>query len=515
MAHRADPPVGFDPMRTPSINSHQVTLSIFGGGNLVKACREDVFKVCPGLAEKWESSSDATQWTFKVRDDVRWHDGAPFTAQDVKYWIELAYNGAKVGDKTRIPAYYKSDLGDLKKVEALEGNRLRITLGKRDPYYLEILAQPHYSIGHPRHLLQPRIEAGDVGVSPQDIGLVGTGPFKFLKYEKGTRVQVRRSDIYFERDAQGRRMPYLDGIDFAITADPGAMDAAFRVGRLDGGSRGTAHNLTKERVVGYERDLGDKVWFLRVGYYLSQVGFNVLKPGPWQDVRVRRAMQLWIDKEAAIPATLGGYGDVFTLLDPTSPYTSPDFLTWPGWNLKTREQDKAEAKRLMAEAGYAKGFQIPDLCRRENVHRYEFVAGQLAGLGIEAKINCLDPAGWTAARARLDHAMEQGGYTAGVVIPEMAELQLTRHSISPTAHTKHEDPRVPEFFDRLRAATSFEQRVKIFREMERYMMWEQAYLIPLFGDTAITPFRSHVKGLVVASANPNNNWDFATVWLDK
>ena len=515
LAHRTDPPAGFDSFRTPSINIHQIVGAVYGNGNMIKPCREDVFKICPGLAESWDAANDFTQWTFQLRNDVKWHDGTPFTAEDVKFWIELAANGAKSGEKTRSPAYFARDLGKLDKVEALDGNRLRITLKSRSPYYLEVLGQPHYNIGSPKHLWQPRIEQGDLAITPLDVGVLGTGPFKFLKFEKGVGVEIRRSDIYWEKDEAGRQLPFLDGVNFMVIKSPSAMDAAFRSGRLDGNARGTAQNLTSARIPGYVKDLGDKVKFIRVGYYLSSLGFNMLKEGPWQDARVRQAVQLYVDKQAAIPGTLGGFGRLFTLLAPDNPYTSPDFMSWPGWNPATREQDKAQAKKLLAEAGYPDGFTMNTICRRSNVQRYEFVAAQVAGLGIDMPLKCLDSAAWTKARLGLGYDTAQGGYTAGTVIPEQAELNMTTYSQSPSTTSKHEDAKVPEFFDRLRGATSLEQRVKIFREFEQYVLVEQAYYIPLFGDLAVTPYRTHVKGMIAPAANVNNNYDFATWWLDK
>ncbi|MEK7783956.1 MAG: ABC transporter substrate-binding protein, partial [Chloroflexota bacterium] len=104
-------------------------------GNLLKPCREDVEKVCSAVAEAWEANADFTQYAFKIRDGILWHDGTPFTAEHAKFWLDLAFFGARAGDKVRAPAYFKGQMGEIKDVEALSGNRLRVTLAKPDPFW--------------------------------------------------------------------------------------------------------------------------------------------------------------------------------------------------------------------------------------------------------------------------------------------------------------------------------------------------------------------------------------------
>lgn len=514
MGHDADPPNAFDTLRSSTIRLHAIASSLDGDGNLVKPCRENVFKVCPGLAESWEANKDFTQWTFKIRDGAFWHDGTPFTAQDAKFWVDLAFYGAESGGKRRAPAFFKAVLGQIKKVETLDGNKLVVTLERPEPSYVEGLMATRQKNAHPKHLMQPRIEKGEVSVSPQDIGWVAAGPFKMLNYEKGSRVQVRRFDRYWEKDTEGRRLPFLEGINFAIIPDTTAADAAFRVGHLDGGGRGTGHELDKARRAKYVQDLGDRVWFAEIKGGISGLGFNVLRPGPWQNAQVRKAISLWMDKQASIEPLSGGFGFITTILNPENPFTSPDFITWPGFNPATKEKDRAEAKRLMREAGYENGFPMGHLCRRAQIPECEFFHAQLAGLGIDLKLHLVDDAGWLAGRLSLDYDTEYGGSTRAF-LPELTEEWLTRRSISNSAVPKHEDPKVAAFYDKLRAATSFNLKAELFRELERYLILDQAYFIPVYGGTTVVPYRSHVKGLFVPIEEPRNNLDFATVWLDK
>jgi peptide/nickel transport system substrate-binding protein len=515
----ADPPGGWDIMRAALFyNLHAVGATMWGSGNLVRPCRDEVYKVCPGLAERWEANSDFTQWTFKVRDGVVWHDGTPFAAEDVKWWLDLAMFGTKVGEKTRQPAWYQSDFGPIQKVEVLDGNRIRVTLAQREPLLVERMAVPHLTISLPRHKAQPRINEGVMDIAPLDLGLVGTGPFKFLNYEKGVKAQVRRFDKYWEKDEKGRQLPILDGIDWAVFLDPASFDAAFRTGKVDGGGAFPNVWLSPQRKDAFVKDLGDKVWFAEIaspGH--ADFSFNVLKQGPWQDVRVRRAMSLQVDRNESACAVWDCAAFLTPMLAPKNPFTSPDFLTWPGWNSQTKQADRAEAKRLLAEAGFPQGFSFSMPCSADRgafQRRCEFLQAQFSQLGIDMKFDLLDNAGFAATRTSNQYPA-QIGYAPSSHLPEGLERGMTVHSVSPATNAKHEDPKIPEFFRRLKAATSFDERVKIYRELERYYVLDQVYAIQMTSSIFIIPYRSHVKGRVVPGEHPMNLLDFATVWLDK
>lgn len=514
LANRGDPPAGFDTLRTSSIALHHVAGAIFGPGNLVMRCRENMYFICPYLATHWVTNLGFTEWTFTIRGDAYWHDGVPFTAEDVKFWFDLVYFGIKIGDKVRAPAYFKGELGDIEKVEVLAGNRVRFVFRQRNPHFLDILANPRFKIAHPRHLMQPRIEKGEVSISPLDVGAVGLGPFKLESYERGSVVRVRRFDQYWEKDANGGSLPYLDGIDYIIMPDPFSMDAALRAGRIDGGARGQGHYLTVERKSGYTRSLGDDVFFAEIEGGNFRLAFNMLKEGPWQDPRVRRAMALWIDKQAAIPLALGGFGWTAPDLGPPNIPIPRYFINWPKFNAGLLENRRAEAKLLMAEAGYADGFSIGHLTRSLNTATGEFLMAQLAGLNIDVHLQVVDEGEWNRARVSLDYDSQEGRLTPSP-IPEGTESVYGRYSKNPDAYAKHEDIKIDQMYYRLREALTFEQRVQIWRDIERYLFQEQTYIIPVAEAINVVPYRSYVKGLAVPTEDAHTHTDFATVWLDR
>ena len=514
LANRGDPPAGFDPLRTSSIALHHVAGALFGPGNLVMRCRENMYFVCPYLAESWTSDPAFKEWVFTIRKDVFWHDGTPFTAEDVKFWFDLVFVGLNNGGRTRAPAYFQGELGDFESVEVLPYNQVKITFQHRNPHFLEILANPRFKIAHPRHLMQPFIDRGEVSVSPLEVGCVGLGPFQLNRYERGSVIRLDRFDKYWEEDGMSNRLPYLDGIDYVIMPDPFAMDVAFRTGRLDGGARGQGHYLTVERREGYLRSLGADVFFARMEGGNFRLAFNVLREGPWQDPRVRRAIALWIDKPAAIPTALGGYGWTSPELGPPDIPVPRHFTNWPKFDIGSLAEKRVEAKRLLAEAGYPDGFTMDHLSRGLNTAPAELLKAQLAELNIDLKLRIVDEGEWNRARVSLDYDSQQGRLTPSP-IPEGTESVYGRYSANPDAYAKHEDPQLDGLYRRLREALTLNQRVQIWREVERYLFVEQTYIVPIAESINVVPYRSYVKGLVIPTEDAHTHTDFATVWLDK
>lgn len=512
LASRGDPPSGFDTMRTSSIALHQVGGALFGPGNLVMRCRENMYAVCPYLASSWVADPSFRTWTFTIREGVRWHDGEPFTAADVKFWLDLVFFGAEVNGKVRAPAYFAREIGEVLSVEILPFNRVQVTFRERNPNLLDILANPRFTIAHPRHLMEPRIQAGEVSVTPLDVGLVGVGPFRLGSYRRGSLIRLERNDFYWE-PVRGGTLPYLDRLDYVIMPDPFSMDIAFRSGRLDVGARGQAHYLSVERKALYERDLGDTVRFAEIEGGNFRLAFNMFNEGPWQDADVRRAISLWIDRRAAIPAALGGVGWTSPDLGPPTLPVPRHFVNWPKFFVEPLAERRSEALRLLAEAGYADGFSMGHLVRGINTRTGEFLKSELAGLGIDLQLQIVDEGEWNRARVSLDYDSQQGRLTPSP-IPEGTESVYGRFENNPDAYAKHDDPQVDRLYRQLRGAISFQQRERIWRDIEHYLFVERSYIVPIAESINVVPYRSHVRGLAIPTEDAHTFNDHATVWLD-
>jgi peptide/nickel transport system substrate-binding protein len=517
VAVRDDPPAAWDTMRSTNYDLTLVTQAIAGDGNLVTACWDNETAVCPALAESWEANDDFTAWTFKIRDGVLWHDGVPFTAEDVRYWVDLFINGATVGDKVRLPGNARGQFGDFQKVETLDGNRVRITLNTPDPFYLEALGLYRIPIFQPKHLFEPAIAAGNVNVAPKDLGYVGTGPFKFKSYEPGVAIELTRFDQYWGKDEQGRQLPYLDGITYHIIKNPTAMHSAFRVGQLDIGAAQGGYYVTPDLVPTYRQSLGDTVYFLeRAGGDTDSIAFNTLRP-PFNDIRLRRAIELWVDRQSAVETLNQGVGRVVAgFSDPSM--SNPNFMTWPGFNPATKEADRAEARRLLAEAGYANGLEFTIVTPSTKAAGAEWWPGALAGSGMTARLEVMDVNAYDARRGAGDWQVADSS-AGGLENNMSAGAFLTGYgpkSMSPYAAVVHEDSQILEFARKLGQQTTPEGRLDVARQIESYVFLEQVYKVSSSIGSDLIPVRDYVKGAKAAfTLGPNTYWSQVRTWMDK
>ncbi|PKB65271.1 MAG: hypothetical protein BZY82_09075 [SAR202 cluster bacterium Io17-Chloro-G3] len=507
-ANRNDPP-GWDPMRTGTITLHNIAATLYGEGNLVRQCRDDVFSICSNLADSWEANADFTEWTFKIRDNVLWHDGTPFTAEDAAWYLNIALNG--VGD--RKAARWKSNLGDITKISVIGGNEVSVTLSGPAPRYIGFLAPVGQKIAHPRHLMQPEIDAGNTTVTPNEVGYVATGPYKMLEYNKGSVVRVRRNDLYWEKDSNDRKLPFLDGIDFPIITDKSAMFAAFRTGRLDGTARGSGYFANAEQRAPIVSGMGNKAWFANIPAYNKIIGINS-RVAPWNDQRVRQAVNLYVDRQSGIDAVHSGDGVLFSLFPPGSPLANPGWATWPGWNPATKEADRNRANELLTDAGFSDGFPVSILCRDRWVAFCEWTEGQLTGLlgKGNVSIDVVDTATYNDRKGRGDWEIDAPSGSAHVTPEDMQAYWLTTN---PNAKNQHDDTNVDKMFIKLANTPDGPERTKLAQELEYYLVQDQVLGIPTWFELGVVAYRSYIKGMPVPPVCSSCSIDMATVWIDK
>lgn len=285
--------------------------------NLVRLTADG--KLEPELAKSWTASDDLQKWTFKLVKGVKFHDGREMTADDVVFTFE------RIADKnTASPV--RNDVALIEQVSAL------------DPYTVEFRLNIPYadlpSLMSERLLkIVPREHAAELATNP-----IGTGPFRFKSYAPGDRLVLEKNPDYFEKGK-----PKLDSITLLIMPEPQAQAAALQAGDVD-----LLWNVPLENIKTLESDPSIVVDTRHTGSWDMLVMNNEM--APFTDVRVRRAISLALDKQALMEfATFGHGAPTHSPIPPTSPYfnKSIPFRT-----------DPAEAKKLLAEAGYPNGFSV-------------------------------------------------------------------------------------------------------------------------------------------------------------
>jgi len=291
-------------------------------------------KVVPWLAESWKQEDPKT-YTFQLRKGVKFHDGADFTAKDVvASYKRFSDPNEKISPQIRL------------QVEQLDGATLvddytvRVTAKRPDPDFLANIADARVPI-----LSSKFMESGG-DLTKQ---VVGTGPFKLQSYRKDAEgVAVRHENFWMK----GR--PYLDGVKYSLRVDDSTMSAAFVAGQADILMRNDKNQFAPIQAAN-PRVQHAKV----VVNQLYSVNINVARP-PLNDARVRRAMFLALDRQELDKAVTFGEGTLSLPLASaikTGWTIKPEeILKQPGYR-QPKDQDLAEAKRLMAEAGYANGFK--------------------------------------------------------------------------------------------------------------------------------------------------------------
>jgi len=350
ISDRGEPPT-LNCMMNPSVLVFSYASPVFNGLVMIDPSQEGVGveKVIPALAERWTISSDGKTYTFYLRKGVKFHDGRPFTAKDVKYSLEFFINPEK---SALAPMVGMAD-----KVEMVDEHTVKVSLQYPHLPFLLYLSFP-YCVMLPSHLAH---------VSPknQDF-LIGTGPFKFKRRVPGKLWVYERNPDYF---LQG--LPYLDGVEIYPLPRETAVDA-FCGGRLSMAGNFRYGIEVKAMLEKVKRHVPEATVKLKPVGVLRGVIFNAAglkeRKGPWQDARVRRAMVLVTDFPGSIIAGQGSF-DLGVNSGIVPPYV-PTGLSWKEVERllgidRPMEYRIKEAKTLMKEAGSPNGFKAEMISRNQ------------------------------------------------------------------------------------------------------------------------------------------------------
>jgi peptide/nickel transport system substrate-binding protein len=336
----SDPP-SFDPHSNSTHRILALTAAVFSG--LVKANPQkavvSVDNLIPDLAERWEVGPDGKTYTFYLRQGVKFHDGHPFTAEDVKYSLDRFRD-------SKTSAFAGGVENIIDNVAVVNDYTVKINLKFAYSDLLLFLLPPYCSI-LPAHLK-------DVSTKSTAF-LVGTGPFKYKASTPGKVYEFTRNPDYFVKG-----LPYLDGYEVYVIPTPQHADA-FVGGRLD--TAGTLRQLLEDRpVILKVKEMAPEA-IVGVAPNGANRGllFNLERKGPWQDKRVRQAMAMVLDYQGAITAAIGGPEAGFSAPVGIVPINSPESLSQQEISTilgldKPLEERIAKAKQLMKDAGYANGF---------------------------------------------------------------------------------------------------------------------------------------------------------------
>jgi peptide/nickel transport system substrate-binding protein len=457
---------------------------------LLKLDRENYPAITGDLAESWDVSADGLTYTFRLRSNVLFHDGTPLTSSDVKATYDRLRNPTGGAISAR-----QSYFVDIASIETPDDRTIIFKLKQPNAAMLVIFATPHNCIYSAARLAEdPRYPEKHV---------MGTGPFKFVSYKQGGDWISERFDKYF---VAGK--PYLDGLVIHTIARTAKVTA------IGGGQ-------VLLDFEGMNPEQRDSAIALRQGlsrsFVLPSTGaltlaFNT-KRKPFDDVRVRRALTLAIDRWTGSKvlerqmefAQIGGFQRV------GSPFglSLAELETKPGFSHDI-DASRAEARRLLAEAGQT-NLKFTYLNRPQSVPLGVFLIDQWRRIGVTVEHQVPEPPTYTRRRQTGDFDVTTGGLADVVDDPTIQLTMVPSRSKSEANLAQYEDPKMDELYEKQARATNLEDRKKAYRELEDYM-FEQSYYAMTFWGTRIIIMANEIQGYT-PTPSQGVNLRFEDVWL--
>ena len=473
----------------------QATAGVYSG--LLHYDPDDPSKIAGDLAERWTVSPDGKTYTFHLRNAVKWHDGQPFTSADVKATF----------DRILKPDFKSPKCGAVLKpivagVEAVDPHTVQFTLKAPVAYFTSAVASAWCRVAA-KHVLE---KFGDL-TKPE--AQIGTGPFKFKKYERGSVIEWEKNKDYFLPG-----LPYLDGVKQYILAGGPTQVAAAKAGRIMLWDAWPPMRKMQADEVKAAR--GDEVDVYRHPINTIFVLYmNVQKP-PFNTPDIRRAVFLAIDRQELVGKGLEGAGVPCAILDPklVGDFALPleEVQKVPGCR-QPKDQDLAEAKRLV-EKHHPNGLDIEVAVRQVGnyVDRAQLVLAQLRKVGIRGTLRTYESAAGYAVFGKGDFHMI-ASQDRSMDSTDPGDVFAFVYSTNAGSNfARWSDAKVDEMVDRAAKETNRDRRKQIYWELQRYILSGTPGAVPVAWVEGWFFLDKKLRGFKPASTVYDNN-TFMKVWL--
>jgi peptide/nickel transport system substrate-binding protein len=453
--------------------------------------------IVPDLATGWSWSEEGTTITFPLRQGVKWHDGRPFTAQDVKCtWGLLMETG---DEKLRVNPR-KSWYRNVEGVSANGDYEIAFHLKRPQPAFLMLLASSSAVI-YPCH-----VPAREMRQHP-----VGTGPFKFVEFKPNEYIKVTRNPDYWKKDR-----PYLDGIEYTIIKNLATATLAFVSGKLD---MTFPYSLTVPLWKDVQSQTPNAICELTPdGGVNRHVLVNRDTP-PFSNPELRRAMALSIDRKAFIDTLTQGQGEIGGILQPPPGGlwgTPADQLKeLPGYNPDV-QNNRAQARQIMGDLGYGPDNRLKIKVSTRDLPYFRdpavILIDQLKEVYIDGELEPVDTPQYFPKIRRKE-------FTVGL------NLQTSGPDPDPTIETFYGcgsnlnwdgycSPEIDKLIEQQSAEADVGRRKQLIWAIERKLAEDAARPI-IFYSRGGTCWQPYVKGLTIMVNSIFNGNRREDIWLDK
>jgi peptide/nickel transport system substrate-binding protein len=456
-------------------------------------------KIVPDLAESWSYSPDQTKLTFKLRSGVKWHDGKPFSAKDVKCTWDALIGQEEKSDLIRKNPR-KVWYSNLRDVTVGSDTEVTFVLGRPQPSFLSMLAAG-YSPVYACHA-----NGRDMRSKP-----IGTGPFKVVDFKRNESIKLVRNPDYWKK---GR--PYLDAIDWKIVPNRSTRMLGFVAGEFD---MTFDSDVTFPMLSDVKAQKADAVCEARP----TNVNANILinrDAAPFDKPELRRALVLSIDQKTFNDILFQGHAlmGAAMLPPPAGVWGMPKEMleSLPGFGTDI-EKNRAEARKIMEKLGYSKDKPLKIKVATRNIAIYRdpavILIDQIKSIYIDAELDPIDTTVWYTKIQRKDYSVGMNLTGLGVDDPD-TNFYENFHSTSDRNYTAYKNPEVDALIEKQSAELDRDKRKKIVWEIEKKLAEDGARPV-INHNVANTCWTPQMKGLVLQQNSIYNGWRFEDVWLDR
>jgi peptide/nickel transport system substrate-binding protein len=494
-----DSPASMSPHEEATIAALRPAMAVFNNLVMYKqdVAQTSISSIIPDLATSWAWSEDGTELTFPLRQGVKWHDGKPFTAADVKCTWDMLQG--KSTEKLRLNPR-KSWYRNLDRVTANGDYEVTFHLKRPQPSLIALLASG-WSPVYPCHVPPAQMRQHPIG----------TGPFKFVEFKPNESIKLVRNPDYWK---PGR--PYLDGIEYTIIKEMSTRNLAFVAGKFDLTS---PYGVTIPTL----KDITSQAPWARCEVTASNVNRTLIinrdKP-PFDNLELRRAMALGLDRQGFIDIITQGQGDIGgTMLPPPEGVWGmpPEVLrTLPGYDPDV-EKNRKEARQIMAKLGYGPDKRLAVTVATRNTTAYRDPAavliGQLREIYIDGELEPVDTTAWYPKLLRKDFTVGLNVTETGVDDPDQ---QFYENYVcgSERNYTGYCNPEVDKLVDRQSIEVDPDKRKQLVWDIERKLAEDVARPV-IFYPRGGTCRKPELKGLTIMVNSIYNGWRYEDTWLDR
>lgn len=441
-------------------------------------------QLVPGLADSWEISEDGLTYTFHLHEGVTFQNGDPFTADDVVFTVNRMMDPADAKKNTDlydmlvgVEAYTNGEADGVAGVTAIDDLTVEFKLAQPYGPFLSSLATPAGSI----YNRESTEGVEDFGVNPAVC--FGTGPFQVTEWELGSRVTVVSNPNYF------KGAPEIDGIEMLIVSDADTQRLMFEKGEVD--------------VFNFDYAESQLQWFMDNGYADQIVSgtragtyyfmFNTAIE-PLNDVNVRKALQMAVDRQAILDAFYNGDGTVLSSFIPAGILSHND-------DAEEIPYDPEQAKALLAEAGYADGFEmelavVADSKTSQDIST--ILASYFGQIGVQAKVTPYDESSYYAIRKDGELPSYYGNWSADFNDPDNFLYTFFSRKNTVARSTNYTNDEILDLLDEARAMVDFDERMAAYQKIDEAVVHGDALVLPLYQRTHLFCLNPRVKGFKVA-----------------